>query len=114
MNRKILGFLAVSLTVGSLIAKTALAQLVIDTLDPNNYSNGQMITAPGVTLQTETFTPAGTVDGVALYSPVFSPVYSYDAGCSSFPCAAVGTNVFAPSPNGASPNAGFGAHNGGF
>jgi hypothetical protein len=116
MNGKILGFLVVGLTVGSLISKMAPAQDAIATIDPNNYANGQVITAPGVTMQTETFASAGTVDGVALYSPVFSPVYSYTASCTNgaFPCPAVGTNLFAPSPDGASPSGGVNVPNGGF
>ena len=114
MNGKIFGILVVSLTVGSLIAKGAPAQEVIAAIDPNNYSNGQMITAPGVTLQTESFIPTSAAD--QFYSPVFSPVYSYTAGCTNgaFPCPAVGTNLFAPSPNGASPNGGVNVPNGGF
>jgi hypothetical protein len=108
MNGKILGFLVVGLTVGSLLAKIAPAQVV--TIDPNNFGSGQVITAPGVTLQTETF---GTIDTYQMYAPVLSPVYSYDAGCSSFPCVAVGTNVFAPSPSGVGLG-GSGHVNGGF
>jgi hypothetical protein len=105
----ILAFLVVGLTV--VLAKMAPAQVV--TIDPNNYGNGQVITAPGVTLQTETFTPAGTTDGVALYSPVFGPVYSNTiVGCGPI-CPPVGTNLFAPSPTGASPNGG-GYNPGGF
>jgi hypothetical protein len=96
MNGTILRFLVVGLTVGLLLANIAPAQVV--TIDPNNFGSGQVITAPGVTLQTETF---GTIDTYQMYAPIFSPVYSYDAGCSSFPCVAVGTNVFAPSPSGA-------------
>lgn len=113
MSGKILRFLVVGLTIGSLSPNIAPAQGV--TIDPNNFGNGQVISAPGVTLQTETFAPSGTGDGVALYSPVFSPVYSYTAGCATgtFPCPAVGSNLFAPAANGASPNGGV-DYNGGF
>jgi hypothetical protein len=88
------------------------------TIDPNHYGSGQAITAPGVTLETETFVQSGTDStGNPLYAPVFSPVYSYNmgAGCmnGAYPCAAVGTSLFAPSPTGALPNTpNFGA--GGF
>jgi hypothetical protein len=88
------------------------------TINPNNYGSGQAISAPGVTLETETFVQAGTDStGSPLYVPTFSPVYSYNmgAGCmnGSYPCAVVGTSLFAPSPTGALPNTpNFGA--GGF
>jgi len=79
------------------------------TIDPNNYGSGQAITALGVTLETETFVQVGTDSiGNPLYSPTFSPVYSYNmgAGCmnGAYPCAVVGTSLFAPSPTGALPN----------
>jgi hypothetical protein len=112
MNGKILGLVA-GLVVGSLLAKTAAAQVV--TIDPNNYGNGQVITAPGVTLQTETIVQNG-----ASIEAVFSPVYSFNAvgaGCVPVQCPPVGTNVFSPSPTGAStpgtPNYGVGGSWGG-
>ncbi len=88
------------------------------TIDPNAFGSGQAITAPGVTLETETFVQSGTDStGNPLYTPTFSSVYSYNmgAGCmnGAFPCAVVGTSLFAPSPTGALPNTpNFGA--GGF
>jgi hypothetical protein len=83
------------------------------TIDPNNFYNGQVISAPGVTLETETIVPDGTAS--TGYAPTFGPVYSYDASCTSgsFPCPVIGTKLFAPSPSGAlagTPNYG----NGGF
>lgn len=87
-------------------------------LDPNNFGSGQAITAPGVTLETETVVQAGTdSSGNPLYVPSFGSVYSDNmgAGCTNgaFPCAAIGTSLFAPSPTGALPNTpNFGA--GGF
>lgn len=88
------------------------------TIDPNNSGSGQVISAPGVTLETETFVQAGTdSSGNPLYAPTFSPVYSTNmgAGCmdGAFPCAVVGTSLFAPSATGALPGTpNFGA--GGF
>ena len=87
-------------------------------IDPNNFTSGQAITATGVTLETETVVQAGMDStGNLLYAPTFGAVYSYNmgAGCmdGAFPCAAVGTSLFAPSPTGALPNTpNFGA--GGF
>jgi hypothetical protein len=86
------------------------------TIDPNNYGSGLTINAPGVTLETETVVQAGTDStGNPLYVPSFGSVYSYNvgAGCTNgaFPCAVVGTSLFAPSPTGAmsgTPNFGAG------
>lgn len=111
MNGKSLAFLIVALTVMS--AKMAPAQVV--TIDPNSYSNGQVITAPGVTLQTETIVQDGTS-----IEALLSPVYSYNAvgaGCIPVQCPPVGTNVFSPSPTGTptpgTPNYGVGGFWGG-
>jgi hypothetical protein len=88
------------------------------TLDPNNYGSGQAITAAGVTFETETVVQTGTDStGNPLFTPTFGAVYSYNmgAGCTNgaFPCAVVGTSLFAPSPTGALPSTpNFGA--GGF
>jgi hypothetical protein len=114
MNGKILGFLVAGLMAGSLLAKTAPAQVV--TIDPNNFGSGQVISAPGVTLETETLFQDGTdSNGIPVYAPTFGPVYSYGASCTNgaFPCPVIGTNLFAPSSSGALPNTpNFG--NGGF
>jgi hypothetical protein len=114
MNGKSLGSLVAGLTVGSLLATMAQAQVV--TIDPNNFGSGQVISAPGVTFETEAFVQDGTdSNGIPVYAPTFGSVYSYNASCTngSFPCPVVGTNLFAPSPSGALPNTpNFG--NGGF
>jgi hypothetical protein len=113
MTGKNLGFLIAGLMAGSLLAKTAPAQVV--TIDPSNYGNGQVIAAPGVTFQTETIVQDGTSAEALL-----SPVYSYNAvgaGCIPVQCPPVGTNVFSPSPTGAptpgTPNYGVGGFWGG-
>jgi hypothetical protein len=95
-------FLMVALASAPVLAATI-------TIDPNNFSSGQVINAPGVTLETETFVQSGTDStGNPLYAPTFSAVYSYNmgAGCmnGAYPCAVVGTSLFAPSSSGALPN----------
>jgi hypothetical protein len=106
MNARTLGFLAVALAVG--LANIAPAQVI--TINPNNFGSGQVINAPGVALETETFVQAGTdSSGNPQYVPTFfGPVYSDNiaASCSAAggtQCPAVGTNLFAPSPTGALP-----------
>jgi hypothetical protein len=90
------------------------------TIDPNDYGDGQVITAPGVTFETESLVQTGTdfngSPGVPSYTPVFGSVYSYNVGtnCISVECPVVGTSVFAPSPSGALPSAPFGYNSGGF
>ena len=90
------------------------------TIDPNDYGNGQVITAPGATFETESLVQTGTdfngSPGVPSYTPVFGPVYSFNVGtnCVSVECPVVGTSVFAPSPSGALPSAPFGYNSGGF
>jgi hypothetical protein len=104
VNGKVLGFLVAGLTVG--LARIAPAQVV--TIDPNNFGSGQVITAPGVTLQTETLLEVTTANGYPQYAETFSAVYAASCG-GSYPCSGtatqspIGANVFAPSPSGALP-----------
>jgi hypothetical protein len=101
MNRKIFAFLIVGLTP---LANVAPAQVI--TINPNNFANGQVINAPGVTLETETFVSAGTdSNGNPQYVPTFyGPVYSavIAAGCGP-QCPPIGNSVFAPSSSGGLP-----------
>lgn len=93
--------------VGFVSLATASAFAGTSTVNPNSFGNGQVVTAPGVSLETETFVQAGKdSSGNPLYMPKFSSVYSYSmgAGCSGVLCPPVGTNLLAPSPSGALPN----------
>jgi hypothetical protein len=114
MNTKILGLLAMKsrfsmCLVMALIANGAslrAAQAQITTIDPNNFASGQVVTAPGVTLETETFVQTSADSSAPIVS---GPVYSYNVGggCTNngygSPCSVVGTSLFAPAPTGALP-----------